>query len=130
MSAGSPWRAALWRTAAFLRSSVASTFIGPEKIAPVGQISSHARGMSKGRSFPGVWQKLHFSIFPATAESCGAPNGQAQAQNPQPMHLFWSTVTMPFSALLLIADTGQAVLQGASPQCMHAIETFMAFTAG
>ena len=44
--------------------------------------------MSSGRSFPGVWQKLHFSILPATAESCGALNGQAQAQKPQPMHLF------------------------------------------
>jgi hypothetical protein len=46
------------------------------------------------------------------------------------MHLFWSTVTMPFSALLLMAETGHAVLHGASPQCMHAIEMFMAVTAG
>jgi hypothetical protein len=86
--------------------------------------------MSSGRSLPGVWQKLHFSIFPASAVNCGAPNGQAQAQKPQPMHLFGSTVTIPFSALLLIADTGHALLQGASPQCMHAIETFIAVTLG
>ncbi len=104
--------------------------MGPERIAPVGQISSHARGMSRGLALPGVWQKLHFSILPAVAESCGAPNGHAQAQNPQPMHLFWSTVTIPFSALLLIAETGHAERHGASPQCMHAMETFIAFTAG
>jgi hypothetical protein len=37
---------------------------------------------------------------------------------------------MPVSALLLIAETGQADLHGASPQCMQAIETFIAVTAG
>ena len=104
--------------------------MGPDRMAPVGQISSQARGMSSGRSLPGVWQKLHFSIFPDPADNCGAPKGQAQAQNPQPMHLFGSTVTMPFAALLLIADTGQAVWHGASPQCIHAIDTFMAVTFG
>jgi hypothetical protein len=79
---------------------------------------------------PGVWQKLHFSILPAAADNWGAPNGQAHAQNPHPMHLFGSTVTSPFCALLLIAETGHAVLHGASPQCMQAIETFMACTSG
>jgi len=37
---------------------------------------------------------------------------------------------MPLSALLLIADTGHADLHGASPQCMHAMDTFIAVTAG
>ncbi len=96
----------------------------------MGQISSHARGMSRGRALPGVWQKLHFSILPAAADSCGAPKGHAHAQNPQPMHLFWSTVTMPLAPLFEMAPTGQAVRQGASPQCMQAIDTFIAFTAG
>ena len=100
--------------------------MGPERIAPVGQISSHARGRWSGRSRPGVWQKLHFSIFPARAESWGALNGHAQVQNPQPMHLSGSTTTIPSSARLVIAVTGHAVRHGASPQCMQAIETFMA----
>src|ERR1039457_3580970 len=104
--------------------------MGPDWMAPVGQISSQALGIPRGRTLPGVWQKLHFSILPAVADNCGAPNGQAQAQKPHPMHLLGSTVTMPFSALLLIAETGHAVLHGASPQCMQAMETFMACTSG
>ena len=79
---------------------------------------------------PGVEQKLHFSILPAAADSCGALNGQAQVQNPQPMHLSWSTTTTPSSTFLVMAETGQAVLHGASPQCMQAMETFIADTLG
>jgi hypothetical protein len=73
---------------------------------------------------------LHFSILPAAAASWGALNGQAQVQKPQPMHLSASTVTMPSAARLEIARTGQAFRQGASPQCMQAMETFIAWTSG
>jgi hypothetical protein len=99
-------------------------------MAPVGQISSQARGISNGRSIPGVWQKLHFSIFPLLEDNCGALKGHAQVQNPHPMQVFWFTFTIPFSASLLIAPTGHASLHGASPQCMQAIETFILFTFG
>ena len=37
---------------------------------------------------------------------------------------------MPSSLRLLIALTGQAFRHGASPQCMHAIDTFIALTLG
>lgn len=37
---------------------------------------------------------------------------------------------MPVCPLLLMADTGHALLHGASPQCIQAIETFIAVTAG
>ena len=118
------------RFAAFSRPWLANFAMEPDWMAPVGQISSHALGISKGLSFPGVWQKLHFSIFPAEADNCGALKGHAHAQKPQPMHLFGSTTTIPSSARFVIAVTGQAVRQGASPQCMQAMDTFIAFTLG
>jgi hypothetical protein len=37
---------------------------------------------------------------------------------------------MPSSARLLMAFTGQAVRHGASPQCIQAMDTFMACTSG
>ena len=101
-------------SAARWRPWLASCVMGPDLMAPVGQTSSQARGSPKGRSRPGVWQNVHFSILPATADNCGALNGQAQTQNPQPMQVSSSTATMPSSALLVIALTGQAGRHGAS----------------
>jgi hypothetical protein len=50
--------------ATFSRPIFANLAMEPVWIAPVGQISLQARGISSSRSMPGDCQKLHFSILP------------------------------------------------------------------
>ena len=47
----------------------------------------------------------------------------------QPMHLFSSTVTTPFSSMEL-APVGQTLTHGASSQCMHCSGTVSQATFG
>src|SRR5438105_14794909 len=72
---------------------------------------------------------VHFFIVPGTSSSSRAPYGQAQAHKLHPMHLSWSTSTMP-SARLYEAPVGQTLTQSASAQCMHDIGKLIVLLAG
>ena len=72
---------------------------------------------------------VHFFIVPDEASSSRAPYGQAQAHRLQPMHLSWSTSTMP-SSRLYEAPVGHTVTQAASSQCMHESGKLMVLLLG
>ena len=56
--------------------------------------------------------------------SVTAPYSQASMHQPQPLHLFSSTVTVPVSVDWINASLGQATTQGAFLQVRHVIAAF------
>ena len=79
-----------------------------------GQCSTHA----------GIWPlSLHKSHLEATlwprSSLVIAPKGQTRTQVQQPTQRSSAFVTIPVSGSLCIAPTIQALVQGASSQCLH-----------
>jgi len=69
-----------------------------------------------------VLHKSHFCILPSLPKR-GTPNGQAIEQLWHPMHSWASIRTTRVAASREIAPVGQTAPQGASSQCMQAMET-------
>ena len=98
------------------RASVIS-LISPKFRAPLGQAFTQA-GIRPWSTR--CTHRVHFPTKLVSGLNCGALKGQASMHALQPVHSFESIRTIP-SARLLIAPSGQAVMQGGLPQCMHRI---------
>src|SRR5512140_3902358 len=98
----------------------------PKNRACAGHASTHAGCRSVSGS-EASWMRsthsVHFFIVPDAGSSSRAPYGHAQAHRLQPMHLSWSTRTIP-SLRLYDAPVGHTVTHSASSQCMQDIGTF------